>query len=87
MPVRVVDTTGAGDAFAAGIIAGLVADLDGEATLVLANTLGALAVTRRGAGELLPAHADLVTALQTAWTADPRLAAAASRALVVIGAR
>ena len=86
MSVPVVDTTGAGDAFAAGMIAGLVVGLDDEATLVMANTLGALAVTRRGAGELLPTRAEIVDALRTCWAADPRLAEAASRAVATIGA-
>lgn len=84
MPVRVVDTTGAGDAFAAGVIVALTADLDDEAALVLGNTLGGLAVTRSGAGGMLPTTGDVTHALATAWTSDHRLAAAADRARLAL---
>ncbi len=48
--VEVVDTTGAGDAFLAGAIAGLEAGVtDGERILALANAVGAVATTRAGA--------------------------------------
>ena len=54
-----VDTTGAGDAFAAGQIAGLLGGLDGHACCRLANALGAAAVTRRGAGLAMPGPQDI----------------------------
>lgn len=54
-PVTPVDTTGAGDAFMAGLLSGLLdASVRADAStmarvLLLANAAGALAVTRRGA--------------------------------------
>ena len=60
--VEVVDTTGAGDAFLAAMIAGLLqhgfsAELDVlEGTLRAANAAGALACTRRGAIPALPSR-------------------------------
>jgi ribokinase len=54
LDVSVVDTTGAGDAFAAGQIVGRLADLPGETCCLLANALGAAAVRRSGAGLAMP---------------------------------
>jgi sugar/nucleoside kinase (ribokinase family) len=47
-PVDVVDTTGAGDAFAAGLLAARVAGEDVDAALAKAVRLGTLAVTQLG---------------------------------------
>jgi sugar/nucleoside kinase (ribokinase family) len=47
--VNVVDATGAGDAFAAGFIAGVWQDLSLEEIARLANAAGALCVTGPGA--------------------------------------
>jgi len=47
--VNVVDATGAGDAFAAGFIAGVYLDWPLEQTAALANAAGALCVTAMGA--------------------------------------
>lgn len=55
----VVDTTGAGDAFAAGMIIGLLEHLDAEACCRMGNALGAAAVTRLGAGLSMPNRDDL----------------------------
>ncbi|MBO9405619.1 MAG: hypothetical protein J7448_11100, partial [Thermomicrobium sp.] len=59
-PVRVVDTTGAGDGFVAGLLVGLL-EHGGEwsqeiieQALRLANAVGALVCTRRGAIPALP---------------------------------
>jgi fructokinase len=67
--VEAVDTTGAGDGFVAGLLAGLLADesaweritdfgelsrADLEDTLRLANAVGALTTTQRGAIPALP---------------------------------
>ena len=67
--VQVVDTTGAGDGFVAGLLAGLLENErawdDVEAlqeVLRLANAVGALTTTRRGAIPALPTR-DRVTAL------------------------
>lgn len=64
-PVVSVDTTGAGDAFVAGLLAslaanGMPADIDAlEPTLTLAQTCGALATTAKGAMTALPWQRDL----------------------------
>jgi len=50
----VVDTTGAGDAFVAGAIAGLVDGYDPEPILAFANAVAAASTTRRGAMTALP---------------------------------
>jgi len=53
-PIDAVDTTGAGDAFSAGMIHGLTHDWTLEMAGSFANALGALATCRWGAGEALP---------------------------------
>ena len=59
-PVTSVDTTGAGDAFVAGLLFGLSAEnADFTATLALAQRCGALATTAKGAMTALPYHQDL----------------------------
>ena len=52
--VRVVDTTGAGDAFNAGFLAGRLRGLDLRAALQLANRVGALSTRRAGGLAGLP---------------------------------
>lgn len=47
-PAEVLDSTGAGDAFAAGLVAALVSGADEADALRRGVTLGALAVSRRG---------------------------------------
>lgn len=63
LPIRAIDTTGAGDAFTAGLLLGWRRGLSGEATGWLAHLLGALATTVVGAGPSLPGR----EALQTHW--------------------
>lgn len=64
-PVASVDTTGAGDAFVAGLLASLAAngmpsDINAlEPTLTLAQTCGALATLAKGAMTALPYQRDL----------------------------
>jgi len=53
-PVAVVDTTGAGDSFSAGLLYGWTHALSLAASAVLASALGALATTVYGAGLGLP---------------------------------
>ncbi|MFS8049477.1 carbohydrate kinase family protein [Rhizobium sp. BR 314] len=53
-PVEVVDTVGAGDAFAAGHIHGRITGLSAAYCCRLANAFGAVAVTRKGAGQAMP---------------------------------
>lgn len=52
--VQVVDTTGAGDAFDAGLILGVLSELSLRGSALLANALGALTTTVEGAGGALP---------------------------------
>jgi ribokinase len=53
-PAQVMDATGAGDAFSAGLIFGYLNRISLPAAGVLANALGALAVQVLGAGSALP---------------------------------
>lgn len=48
--VEVQDSTGAGDSFAAGVIAGFLGGLEWPSTGILANALGAMTATQVGAG-------------------------------------
>lgn len=59
-PVTVVDPTGAGDAFTAGVAWGMARRLSWERTLQLANALGALATRRLGAQTSLPDWDEIV---------------------------
>lgn len=65
-PVNPVDTTGAGDAFVGGLLAGLVASdnwQDSENLLSIirqANACGALATTAKGAMTALPTATQLI---------------------------
>jgi ribokinase len=58
-PVDVLDTTGAGDAFTAGLIFGRMRGLSLPATGTLANALGGLAAAVHGAGAALPGKAEV----------------------------
>jgi len=49
IPITVVDTVGAGDAFAAGLLHGVLEGRPAAAALALANQLGALVASRPGA--------------------------------------
>ncbi|KAG6337452.1 hypothetical protein ID866_1663 [Astraeus odoratus] len=53
-PVQCVDTTGAGDAFVAGLLFGLAAGQDLVPAIALAQRCGALATTAKGAMTALP---------------------------------
>lgn len=63
--VDVVDTTGAGDAFAAGCLWGLLDHVDDTEVLRRANTLGGLACRELGARAGLPTRAELDELLGT----------------------
>ena len=58
-PVECVDTTGAGDAFVAGLLFGLAAGQDLTPVIALAQRCGALATTAKGAMTALPCQHDL----------------------------
>lgn len=57
--VEVVDSVGAGDAFAAGIISGILDGLDWPQTVRTANAMGALAITAVGDITNLPDRSEL----------------------------
>lgn len=70
-PYRVepVDTTGAGDGFVAGVLTGILEHPDDfldrlPSILGLANAVGAMATTRRGAIPALPSRADVQTFME-----------------------
>jgi len=58
-PVQCVDTTGAGDAFVAGLLYGLAVGQDLTPVIALAQRCGALATTAKGAMTALPWQHDL----------------------------
>jgi sugar/nucleoside kinase (ribokinase family) len=62
--VDVVDTTGAGDAFAAGCLWGLLDRLNDAEVLRRANALGGLACRELGARAALPTRAEVEATLQ-----------------------
>lgn len=61
--VPVVDTVGAGDSFAPALIAGLLRGGSLRDAATLANAMGALVVTRRGAGTRIPPRDELLALL------------------------
>ncbi|SMQ75691.1 ribokinase [Devosia lucknowensis] len=61
--VDAVDTTGAGDAFAAGVILGILENADPLACCRTANALGAAAVSHVGAGLAMPGREALPAAV------------------------
>jgi ribokinase len=65
--VEARDTTGAGDFYAAGIIAGYLGGLDSSGAAVLGNAMGAMAAARVGAGTSGMKAGDLLALLR-----DPR---------------
>ena len=64
-PVRMRDTVGAGDAFAAGFMAAEAAGCDGHEAAMIANAVGAAAVTEVGTGRLLPRREQVAELLAT----------------------
>lgn len=57
--VKPVDTTGAGDGWNAGLLVGLIKKWDLKKCITVANAVGALVVTRRGAITALPDKEEL----------------------------
>ena len=72
MPVTVRDTTGAGDAFNAGLLVGASAGWDWLTAAHLAAVLGGLATTVSGAGLALPGPQDVAAYLAAHPEALPR---------------
>lgn len=62
--VRTRDSTGAGDSFDAGFIAGAVSGLDWPAAALLGNALGAISAARVGAGTAGPGAKQVLHRLQ-----------------------
>jgi sugar/nucleoside kinase (ribokinase family) len=52
--VEALDSTGAGDSFGAGMIAGYLGGLDWQSSAVLANAMGAMAAANVGAATVAP---------------------------------
>ena len=69
-PVRVVDTTGAGDIFHGAFAYGVLKNLRLEHTLKLASMAGALSVQKRGGRQSIPSLADVRKALRDAEGVD-----------------
>jgi len=63
-PIETVDTTGAGDAFSAGLLFALRRGLSLAAAGTLASALGALATTQYGAGMKMPGSAQVCAVLR-----------------------
>lgn len=68
--VEAVDTTGAGDAFAAGVIVGILEQWPWPEIARFANAMGALAVRRLGARAGLPTRSELERFILTARTRE-----------------
>lgn len=75
-PVRAVDTTGAGDAFVAGLLYGLLRDLPIQETARFAAACGALATLKRGAIPALPTAKAVrrFLATEAQWPGEKRTA-------------
>lgn len=70
-PVEVIETIGAGDAFAGTLASELASGSSLEAALSLANAAGALAATRPGAHDSLPTGDEIRAFLRERQPADP----------------
>jgi ribokinase len=68
--VEVIDTTGAGDSYSAGLVYGLLSGLPVENTAMLASALGALAASVNGAGMSLPGKRELINFLKSIANID-----------------
>ena len=64
-PVQAVDTTGAGDAFVAGLTLALLERQDPQSALAFACATGALAATRPGAQSSLPTRSEVEARLES----------------------
>jgi len=62
--VKAIDTTGAGDGWNAGLLVGLCNGWDLEKCVTVANAIGAMVVTRRGAITAMPYKQELIEFLK-----------------------
>ena len=60
-PVTVLNTVGAGDAFASGLIYGFLKGWDWYRSARMANACGAIVVTRHGCGTAMPTEEEALT--------------------------
>jgi ribokinase len=58
------DSTGAGDSFAAGLIAGFLGGLDWTSAAILGNAMGAMAAAHVGAGAVVPSAQEVLALLR-----------------------
>ncbi len=77
LEVNAVDTTGAGDAFAAGYWVARLRGWDTGDAVSLANACGAAAATVLGAGEALPGPAEVMRVLEQQESGRPEASTAA----------
>jgi sugar/nucleoside kinase (ribokinase family) len=85
LEVKALDTTGAGDAFAAGFWVGRLRGWEAGDALLLANACGATAATVLGAREAMPGPTDVLRVLKS-QPAGGREASAAARLLRLLQA-
>lgn len=64
-PVKVLNTVGAGDSFASGLIFGHLQGWDWHKSARLANACGALVVTRNGCAKAMPYHDEIMTFIES----------------------
>jgi len=62
--VQARDSTGAGDYYAAGLLAGFLGGLDWHGAAVLGNAMGAMAAARVGAGTAVPTAREVLSLLR-----------------------
>ncbi|MGD8398906.1 MAG: carbohydrate kinase family protein [Anaerolineae bacterium] len=81
--IQVRDSTGAGDNFAAGLIAGFLGGLEWRGAAVLGNALGAISAARVGAGTTDTQAHDVLDMLRERWdgSSHPELLRAVAQAI------
>jgi len=70
--VEARDTTGAGDFYAAGVIAGSLGGLDRHGAAILGNAMGAIATAQVGAGTFVPGAREVLALLHDSCQAPGR---------------
>jgi len=68
---RVVDPTGCGDAYRAGLLYGIANDLDWPTTGRLASLLGSIKIAQRGPQNHKPARAEIIARYKKAFGSSP----------------